>query len=180
MAAHPNILRGEFSKVSVLAWNSRQIRRVGRSSLGIECVAFSSGLEHTDMFRVLHGELCRDLCDLAECENYLQATEALCLNDCKSLADALLSAGAAASKTSEDKSLGIELSMIKQRLSRNINASNGTRERRCLQMFSPRAKNEVTSSFCGSCCTLPDVKFVPPPRCWRKDISKFVLIHFGV
>ena len=95
------------------------MRRVVRSSLGAECAAFSTGLEHTDMFRVLYGELCRDLCDLAEYEDYLQATEALCVNDCKSLADALLAAGSAASKTSEDERLGIELSMIKQRLSRN-------------------------------------------------------------
>ena len=119
MAAHPNILYGESSTVSVLAWNSRKIRRVVRSSLGAECAAFSTGLEHTDMFRVLYGELCGDLCDLAEYETYLQVTEALCVNDCKSLADALLAAGSAASKTSEDKRLGIELSMIKQRLSRN-------------------------------------------------------------
>ena len=68
---------------------------------------------------MLYGELCGDLCDLAEYETYLQVTEALCVNDCKSLADALLAAGSAASKTSEDKRLGIELSMIKQRLSRN-------------------------------------------------------------
>ena len=119
MAAHPNILHGESSTVSVLAWNSRKIRRVVRSSLGAECAAFSTGLEHTDLFRVLYGELCGDLCDLAEYETYLQVTEALCVNDCKSLADALLAAGSAASKTSEDKRLGIELSMIKQRLSRN-------------------------------------------------------------
>ena len=78
MAAHTNILRFE-----VLAWNSRKIRRVVRSSLGAECAAFSTGLEHTDMFQVLYGELCGDLCDLADCENYLQATEALCVNDCK-------------------------------------------------------------------------------------------------
>ena len=57
MTAHPNILRGESSTVSVLAWNSRKIRRVVRSSLGAECAAFSTGLEHTDMFRVLCGEL---------------------------------------------------------------------------------------------------------------------------
>ena len=44
-----------------------------------------------------------DLCDLAEYENYLQATEALYVNDCKSPGDALLAAGSAASKTSEDK-----------------------------------------------------------------------------
>ena len=50
MAAHPNILRGESSTVSVLAWNSRKIRRVVRSSLGAECAGFSAGLEHTDMF----------------------------------------------------------------------------------------------------------------------------------
>ena len=41
------------------------------------------------------------------------------MNDCKSLADALLAAGSAASKTSEDERLRIELSMIKQGLSRN-------------------------------------------------------------
>ena len=119
MASHPNILRGESSTVSVLAWNSRKIRRVVRCSLGAECAAFSTGLEHTDMFRGLYGELCGDLSDLAEYENCLQATEALCVNDCKSLADALLAAGAASSETFEYTGLGIELSMIKHRLSRN-------------------------------------------------------------
>ena len=49
----------------------------------------------------------------------VRSPNALCVNDCKSLADALLAAGSAASKTSEDKRLGIELSMIKQRLSSN-------------------------------------------------------------
>ena len=49
MAAHPNILYGESSTVSVLAWNSRKIRRVVGSSLGAECAAFSTGLEHADM-----------------------------------------------------------------------------------------------------------------------------------
>ena len=170
MAAHPNILRGESSTVSVLPWNSRKIRRVVRSSLGAECAAFSTYLEHTDMFRVLYGELCGDLCDLAEYESYLQATEALCVNDCKSLADALLAAGAAASKTSEDKRLGIELSMIKQRLSHNETRFQLDRGSDDVCRCSHRGQeNEVTSSFCGSCCTLPDIKFVPPPRCWRKD-----------
>ena len=49
----------------------------------------------------------------------LQMTDALCVNDCKSLAGALLAAGYAASKTSEDIRLGIELSMVKRRLCRN-------------------------------------------------------------
>ena len=119
MAAHPNILRGESSTVSVLAWNLRKTRRVVRSSFGAECAAFSTGLEDTDTFRVLNGGLCGDLCDLVDHETYLQMTDALCVNDCKSLADALLAAGSAASKTSEDKCIGIEPSMIKQRLFRN-------------------------------------------------------------
>ena len=51
MAAHPNILRGESSTASVLAWNSRKIRQVVTSSLGAECAAFSTGLEHTDMLQ---------------------------------------------------------------------------------------------------------------------------------
>ena len=41
------------------------------------------------------------------------------MNVCKSLADGLLAAGSAASKTSEVKRLEIELSMIMQRQSRN-------------------------------------------------------------
>ena len=48
MAAHPNILRGESSTVSVLAWNSRKTRTLVRSSLG------------ADMFRVLSSGLCGD------------------------------------------------------------------------------------------------------------------------
>ena len=104
----------ESSTDSVLEWTLRKIRRVGA-----ECAAFSTGLEHTDMFRVLYGELFGDLCDLAEYETYLQIADAPYVNDCKSLADALLAACSAASKMNEDKRLGIDLSMIKQRLSRN-------------------------------------------------------------
>ena len=131
MAAHPNILRGESFTVSVLAWNSRKRRRVVRSSLGAECAAFSTGLERTDMFRVLYGELCGDLCDLAEHETYLQATEALCVNDCKSLADALLATGSAASKTSEDNRLGIEpVGRRRDDACRCSHQAQGTRTRR--------------------------------------------------
>ena len=68
-----------------------------------------------DVFRVLYDELCGDLCDHAEYET----SDALYVNDCKSLADALFAAGSATSKTSEDKRLGIELSMIKQHPFRN-------------------------------------------------------------
>ena len=35
MAAYPNIMHGESSTVPVLAWNSRKIRRVVRSSFGL-------------------------------------------------------------------------------------------------------------------------------------------------
>ena len=79
----------------------------------------STGLEHTDLLRVMYGELNGDLVDLADHEAYLARTDSVVLSDCKSLADALTSAGSAASKTSEDKRLGIEISMIKQRLARS-------------------------------------------------------------
>lgn len=116
LAAHPNILRGENVPISVLGWNSRKIRRKVRSSLGAECAAMSTGLEHGDLLRVMYGELSGDLQDLQNYEFYLTSTESVALSDCKSLADAVTSAGSAASKTSEDKRLAIELSMIKQRL----------------------------------------------------------------
>lgn len=118
LAAHPNILTGVSSPVSLLGWNSRKIRRKVRSSLGAESAAMSTGLEHTDLLRVMYGELSGDLIDLSEHENYLAQTESLVLSDCKSLNDALTSAGSAASKTSEDKRLGIEIAMIKQRMAR--------------------------------------------------------------
>ena len=54
--------------------------------------AFFTGLEPSDMCPVLFGELCGDLCELAEYKSHLQATAALCVNDCKGLADALLAA----------------------------------------------------------------------------------------
>ena len=57
------------------------------------------------------GEFCGDLTKLDHHGSYLQATVAICVNDSKSLADALLSAGAAASKVSEDKRLAIEMGM---------------------------------------------------------------------
>ena len=116
LTAHPNILRGENVPVSLLGWNSRKIRRKVRSSLGAECAAMSTGLEHGDLLRVMYGEISGDLIDLADYEHYLTATESVALSDCKSLADAVTAAGSAASKTSEDKRLAIELSMIKQRL----------------------------------------------------------------
>ena len=68
------------------------------------------------MIRVFWGELSGELGNLEQYEGYLQSTAALALNDCKSLADALNNRGSAVSKTSEDKRLAIELSMIRQRL----------------------------------------------------------------
>ena len=115
LAAHPNILRGENVPVSVLGWNSHKIRRKVRSPLGAECAAMSTGLGHGDLLRVMYGEISGDLIDLVDYELYLTA-------NCKSFADAVTAAGKAASKTSEDKRLAIELSMIKQRL-----AAHGTR-----------------------------------------------------
>ena len=105
--------------VSLVGWSSRKIRRKVRSSLGAECSAFSTGLEHTDLIRILWAELSGDLKELDRYEDYLRATEAIALNVCKSVADALLNSGSAASKTSEDKRLGVEMTMIKQKLVRN-------------------------------------------------------------
>ena len=114
--AHPNIMNGQTVPISLLGWSSRKIRRKVRSSLGAEASAMSTGLEHTDLLRVMYGEMCGDIKSLSDHEAYLRETPALVLSDCKSLADALNNTGCAASKTSEDKRLAIELSMIKQRL----------------------------------------------------------------
>ena len=43
----------DFFGIPVLAWDSRTARRVVRRSLGAEWAAFSTGLEHADLFRVM-------------------------------------------------------------------------------------------------------------------------------
>ena len=49
------------------------------------------------------GDLFGDLTKLDQYESYLRAMDATCVNGCKSLAEALLSADAPASMASEDK-----------------------------------------------------------------------------
>lgn len=39
-------------QVNLVARDSRNIRRAVRSSFGVECAAFSTGLEHADLVRV--------------------------------------------------------------------------------------------------------------------------------
>ena len=61
------------------------------------------------------GGLRGDLLTLDRYESCLEATDAILANDCNSLTDALLSAGAVASKASEEERLAVEMSMIRQR-----------------------------------------------------------------
>ena len=63
-------------------------------------------------------KLCGDLSDLAEYENDIQAKKNV-VRERLQEPGRCSPASAAASKTSEDKRLGMELSMIKQRQSRN-------------------------------------------------------------
>ena len=90
MAAHPHILHGEPSTVSVLAWTHVRYDESRE-------VPWEPSVQHSPLVwntqtcsKCCVGELCGDLCDLAEYETYLQMTDALCVNDCKSLADAIL------------------------------------------------------------------------------------------
>jgi hypothetical protein len=119
LMAHNAVTEGQRVPVSLVSWNSRKIRRKVRSSLGAETQAFSTALEHSDLVRVFWGELSGSLANIDNFEEYLRQTDAIAVNDCKSLADALNNRGSAVSKTSEDKRLAIELSIIRQRLSRH-------------------------------------------------------------
>ena len=119
VAVHNAVIRGQRVNASVVSWNSRKTRRKVRSSLGAETQAFSTALEHGDLIRVFWGELNGEIVDLENFGEYLRQTSALAISECKSLADALNSSGSAVSKTSDDKRLAIELSMIKQRLKRD-------------------------------------------------------------
>ena len=119
MMAHNALTEGQQVPVSLVSWNSRKIRRKVRSSLGAETQAFSTAMEHSDLLRVFWGELSGGLTNIDDYEEYLRQTDAMAVNDCKSLADALNNRGSAVSKTSENKRLAIELSMIRQRLSRH-------------------------------------------------------------
>lgn len=54
-AAHPSILMGQVSLVSVVAWDSRKTHRAVRSILGADCAALPTGLEHADLLSGSYG-----------------------------------------------------------------------------------------------------------------------------
>ena len=62
---------------------------------------------------ILKGELTGDFVDPSDYESYLKSIEAMALNDCKSLVDVILMERSAASRTSKDKKMAIEMTMIK-------------------------------------------------------------------
>ena len=99
MAAHPSVEGRGRPCVCVELGSRAKSRRVVQSSLGVECAhLFSTGFEHADLSRVLWTENCGGLVGLDQYGTYLQGTDAICVNDCKSFADALLSAVEAASQ----------------------------------------------------------------------------------
>ena len=122
------------------------------------------------------------------------------MNDCKSLADALLAASSAASKTSGDKRLGIELSMIKQRLFRNETrfqwverATMGADDLTKDKERGSRRTSQDTAARCATSdsCHLRDVRGKTANSCDTKNgdeqtpttlksISDFVLMRFWV
>ena len=119
VAARNAVSQGQQVPISLVSWSSRKIRQKVWSSPGAETQAFSTALEHSSLGRVFWDELNGDLAHLENLEEYPRGTSASALNDCKSLADALSNRGSTVSKTSEDKRLAIELSMIRQSLKRD-------------------------------------------------------------
>ena len=60
------------------------------------CGGYSTEPEHAELLRVARGELCGDVVSLGQYDAHWQAADAICVNDCKSLAHAPLSTSAAA------------------------------------------------------------------------------------
>ena len=84
-------LVGRGRVVSVLTWKSRNICRVVRSSLGAGVrrgLDWASTYRSHFLLRVMWTLLCGDLVGLDQYEAFLQATDVVCINDCKGVADA--------------------------------------------------------------------------------------------
>ena len=78
------------------------------SRLEPKCPGFASGLEHADFLRVVCGEPSGDVTKIDQHETCLQATDAICVNDCMSFAAAFLGARAAASKGPRTRGLRLK------------------------------------------------------------------------
>ena len=67
------------------------------------------------------------------------------------------------------KRLGIELSIIEQRFSRNETRFQWVEALTMAADVLPRARDEDMLNFWGTCCTLLGIKSARPPRCCRRD-----------
>ena len=108
-AAHANLITNCRVPVSVLSWQSKQIKRVVRSSLAAETCSMSTCQEHLDWMRTMWEQMTRGEFVLENYEQFLMARPSILVTDCKSLYDAIHKEGAAPA----DKRLAIELAIVK-------------------------------------------------------------------
>ena len=88
MACTPSLGKNETSDVSPIAWNSKQIGRVVRSTLSAEAYAMSSSLDKLTWIRCMWGYILDPKFQWQKPEVALQTVhKALLITDCKSLFD---------------------------------------------------------------------------------------------
>ena len=88
MACTPSLGKNETSDVSPIAWNSKQIGRVVRSTLSAEAYAMSSSLDKLTWIRCMWGYILDPKFHWQKPEVALQTVhKALLITDCKSLFD---------------------------------------------------------------------------------------------
>lgn len=98
---HLIILMGENGKFSPLAWQSKRVKRVVRSTLAGETLAMSDGIDNAIFLSTLFSEL--------TVGNVEHPTTIICVTDNHSLVDALQS-----TKSVTEKRLRLEISSIKE------------------------------------------------------------------
>ena len=87
LAVHASITNCRVP-VSVLSWQSKQIKRVVSSSLAAEASSMSTCQEHLDWMRTMWGRMTRSEFVLENYEQFLKARSSILVTDCKSLYDA--------------------------------------------------------------------------------------------
>ena len=112
LAVHASITNCRVP-ISVLSWQSKEIKRVVRSSLAAEPSSMSTCQEHLDRMRTKWEQMTSSEFVLENYEQFLKARPSILVTDCKSLYDAVHKEGAAPAST--DKRLAIELAIVKAR-----------------------------------------------------------------
>jgi hypothetical protein len=115
LADYTKITQGEWTKVSLVSWNTSKLPRVARSSLAAEIQSMSIGEDESFLIRLMWGEI--NGVSHNNIDDIVNETPCVLVTDAKALFDASQSETSALGL--KERRSGIELLAIKENIQRN-------------------------------------------------------------